>query len=257
MLQAFIITLREGLEAFLIVAISLAYLRQTGRGSLSPAIHWGVAAALVVSAGGAYLLNRAANQEWLDGPLALLAAASVSWLIVHMWRVGRRMKGEIEGRLHASTLRTGSAAFVGIFAFAFLMVAREGMETALLLIQLRETVHLAAAAVTGVAGAAGVAWLWSRYGRRINLSLFFQVTAIFLLVFVVQLVIQGFHEMAEQGFLPYSDVIHARTESWGPDSAFGHLLTYMLVVLPLAWLLLSSVVGKRPIFHKPLDSAAH
>src|SRR5689334_11579155 len=118
MLQAFIITLREGLEAFLIVAISLAYLRQTGRGSLTPAIHWGVVGALFVSGVGGYLLNRAANQEWLDGPLALVAAASVSWLIVHMWRVGRRMKGDIEGRLRASSLRTGSGAFVGIFAFA-------------------------------------------------------------------------------------------------------------------------------------------
>jgi high-affinity iron transporter len=167
------------------------------------------------------------------------------------------MKGDIEGRLRASSLRTGSGAFVGIFAFAFLMVAREGLETALLLIQLRETVHLAAAALAGVAGAAGVAWLWSRYGRRINLSLFFQVTAIFLLVFVVQLVIQGCHEMAEQGFLPYSDFIHAKTESWGPDSLFGHLLTYLLLILPLGWLLLSSVVGRRPIFHKPIDSTAH
>jgi high-affinity iron transporter len=256
MLQAFIITLREGLEAFLIVAISLAYLRQTGRGSLTPAIHWGVVVALLVSAAGGYLLNRAANQEWLEGPLALVAAASVSWLIVHMWRAGRQMKGEIEGRLRESSLRTGTAAFAGIFAFAFLMVAREGLETALLLIQLRETAHLAAAALVGVIGAAGVAWLWSRYGRRINLSLFFQVTAIFLLVFVVQLVIQGFHEMAEQGFLPFSDAIHTATESWGPDSGFGHLLTYLLVILPLGWLLLSSILGKRPIFPKPPDSGS-
>lgn len=257
MLQAFIITLREGLEAFLIVAISLAYLRQTGRAQLTAAVHWGVAVALAVSAVGAYLLYNAANQEWLEGPLALVAAASVTWMIVHMWRYGRRMKGDIEGRLRTSTARAGTGAFIGVFLFALLMVSREGMETALLLIQLRETVHLAAAALIGIGGAAGLAWLYSRYGRRINLALFFQLTAIFLLVFVVQLTIQGFHEMAEQGFLPYSTIIHERTEAWGPDSAFGHALTYLLVLAPLAWLLISSRITGRSIFHKTADSAAH
>src|SRR5580704_8886534 len=99
MLQAFIITLREGLEAFLIVAISLAYLRQTGRPQLAAAVHWGVAVAIGISALGGYLLYNAANQEWLDGPLALVAAVSVTWMIVHMWRYGRHLKGDIEGRL--------------------------------------------------------------------------------------------------------------------------------------------------------------
>jgi high-affinity iron transporter len=98
-----------------------------------------------------------------------------------------------------------------------------------------------------------VAWLWSRYGHRINLGLFFQVTAIFLFVFVVQLVIAGTHEMSEQHYLPFSDAIHAATESWGPDSAFGHLLSYLLVILPAAWLLIKAVFSKRPVFvRKPI-----
>src|ERR1700749_2427434 len=103
MLEAFIITLREGLEAFLIVAISLAYLRQTGRSQLTSAVHSGVAVALAVSGVGAYLLYNAANQEWLEGPLALVAAVSVTWMIVHMWRYGRRMKGDIEGELQTAS----------------------------------------------------------------------------------------------------------------------------------------------------------
>ena len=68
-------------------------------------------------------------------------------------------------------------------------------------------------AAVGIAGAAAVAWLWSRYGHRVNLALFFQVTAIFLLVFVVQLFIRGIHEMSEQNFLPYSAFIHDSTEA--------------------------------------------
>lgn len=239
MLQAFVITLREGIEAFLIVAISLAYLRKAGRRELAAAVHWGIAAALAISGIGGYLLYNAANQEWLDGPLAIVAAVSVTILTVHMWRAGRHMKGEIEGRLRSAGARSGMGAFAGVFLFTLLMISREGMETALLLMQLRQTFDLAAGAALGVVGAAALAWLWSRYSHRINLALFFQVTAIFLFVFVLQLFIQGIHEMSEQNFLPYSQFIHASTESWGPDSAFGHLLTYLLVLLPLSWILLA------------------
>ncbi|HZP48567.1 MAG TPA: FTR1 family protein [Vicinamibacterales bacterium] len=248
MLQAFVITLREGFEAFLIVAISLSYLRKSGRGALASAVHWGTAAAAAVSIGGGYVLFHAANQEWLDGPLAVVAAVSVTWMVVHMWRYGRRMKGDIEGRLRSTG--TGAAAFTGVFLFTGLMISREGMETALLLFQLKETIWLAVGALAGIAGAATVAWLWSRYARRINLALFFQCTALFLFVFVVQLVIKGFHEMAEQNFLPWSDIIHARTEAWGPDSAFGHLLSYLLVILPVAWLLLKAAFSRRPVFQR-------
>jgi high-affinity iron transporter len=247
MLQALVITLREGLEAFLIVAISLSYLRKSGREALTPAVYWGLASAIAVSGLGGILLFRATNQEWLDGPLAIVAAVSVLWMTIHMWRAGRRMKGDIEGRLRTSSAKPGAAAFAGVFLFTLLMVSREGIETGLLLMQLRETLYLALGAVIGVIGAAGVAWLWSRYGHRVNLALFFQVTAIFLFVFVVQLVIAGVHEMSEQRYLPYSELIHRATESWGPDSAFGHVLTYLLVVLPLGWLALKALFSRGPV----------
>jgi high-affinity iron transporter len=248
MLQALVITLREGFEAFLIVAISLSYLRQSGRAQLIGAVRWGIGVALGISALGGYLLFHAANQEWLEGPLAMIAAVSVTWMVVHMWRFGRRMKKDIEGHLRESSVKPGAAAFAGVFLFTLLMISREGVETALLLMQLRETVHLALGAALGVVGAACIAWLWSRYGHRINLGLFFQVTAIFLFVFVIQLVIAGTHEMSEQGYLPFSAAIHAATESWGPDSRFGHMLTYLLVILPLSWLLIKALFSKRPVF---------
>jgi high-affinity iron transporter len=245
--QAFVITSREGIEAFLIVAISLAYLRKVGRAELTRAVHWGIAAAVALSAGGGYFLYHAANQEMLDGPLAIIAAVSVAAMTVHMWRASRHMKGDMEGRLRSSTHRAGAAAFAGVFLFTVLMISREGMETALLLMQLRETINLLTGAALGVACAATVAWFWSRYGHRVNLALFFQVTALFLLVFVVQLFIRGIHELSEQHFLPYSEVIHTSTEAWGPDSAFGHLLTYLLVMLPAFWLLIKSSIAKTPV----------
>jgi high-affinity iron transporter len=244
MAQAFVITLREGLEAFLIVAISLAYLHKSGQRELTPAIHWGIGVALALSVLGGYLLYGAANQEQFEGPLALIAAASVTWMVVHMWRAGRKMKGAIESRLRQSSVRGGVRAFAGVFLFTVLMIAREGMETALLLLQLEET-QLILGAVMGFAAAAVLAWLWSRYGHKVDLGLFFQVTAVFLLVFVVQLVTRGIHEMSEQNMLPFSAVIHERTESWGPDSPFGHLLTYMLVVLPLLRLIAGTTFNRR------------
>src|SRR5918999_1734228 len=107
MLQAFVITLREGLEAFLIVAISLAYLRKAGRRSLIPAVHWGIAASILLSVAAGVLLARAANQALWEGVLALVAAVLVASLTVHMWKAGKRMKRDIETRLEASSARLG------------------------------------------------------------------------------------------------------------------------------------------------------
>ncbi len=235
MIQAFVITLREGLEAFLIVAVSLSYLRRTHRETLVPAVRWGVVAGLCVSIVAGVLLYRAANQELLEGPLALVAAASVAWLLAQMWRSRRRWGAEIQNRLQASATRPGFAAMSGVFLFILFMVNREGMEAALLLIQIRDVPSMFIGAVWGILGAASLAWAWARYGRGINFTLLFQTSAIFLVVFVFQLVIQGVHESAEQQLLPFSDILHTKTESWGPDSTFGHLLTYSLVILPAAW----------------------
>jgi high-affinity iron transporter len=248
MIQAFVITLREGLEAFLIVAISLAYLKKTGRHALLPAVHWGIALSVALSVAAGFLLAQANNQSLWEGVLALVAAVLVASMTLHMWRAGRRMKKNIEGRLEASSVKLGRAAFFGVFGFTVLMITREGMETALLMTQLIFTVKSAqviAGATAGTLSAAAVAWLWSRYGYRVNLSRFFQVTAVFLFVFVVQLVIAGVHEMSEQNYLPFSTAIHDSTEAWGPDGPFGHMLTYLLVLAPLGWLVFAAVFGSR------------
>jgi high-affinity iron transporter len=252
MLQAFVITLREGLEAFLIVAISLAYLKKTGRAYLAAAVRWGVGISVAVSVGAGLLLERARNQSLWEAVLAWVAAALVGSLIVHMWRTGKRMKKQIEGRLELSAARAGRAAFLGVLGFTVLMITREGMETALLMNALlfqMQAPGILAGAVAGTLAAASVAWLWSRYGHRVNLARFFQVTAVFLLVFVVQLVIYGFHELMEANIgIPHSAALHAATEPYGPDGRYGQLLTYLLVLLPLGWLILSNLVhGRKPV----------
>jgi high-affinity iron transporter len=249
MLQAFIITLREGLEAFLIIAISLAYLRKSGRQQLIPAVHWGIGASVLLSVGAAVLFQRASNQALWEGVLALTAAVLVASLIVHMWRHARTIKRDIENRLSVSAAQVGIQAAVGVFLFTLLMITREGMETALLMgtlvAQGSSAVNLLAGATLGVVAAAAMAWLWSKYGHRVNLGLFFQVTAVFLAVFVVQLFIYGFHELTEANLFPGSEALHWATEPYGPDGIYGQWLTYLLVALPMAWLAVSSLMGRK------------
>jgi len=250
MLQAFVITLREGLEAFLIIAISVAYLRRAGRLELISAVHWGMGVSVLLSVGAGMLFQRAANQALWEGILAIVAAVMVASLTVHMWRTARRMKCEIEGRLHTSTLRTDAGAFAGVFLFTLVMITREGMETALLMNALLfqvGSIQILGGAVAGVMVAAAVAWLWSRYGHRVNLARFFQVTAVFLLVFVAQLLIYAFHELTEANIFPYSETLHWATEPYGPDGRYGQYLTYMLVLLPLTWLTVSSLFSARDV----------
>jgi high-affinity iron transporter len=259
MFPAFFITLREGLEAFLIVAISLAYLRKTGRDRLVPAVHWGIGLSVLISMGAAYLFSRASNQALWEGVLALVAAVLVATLIVHMWRHGKRLKREIETRLEASAVQLGTRAFVGVFLFTVLMITREGMETALLmgsLIFQNSPFQIIAGASAGVVCAAFVAWLWSKYGHRVNLALFFQVTAVFLAVFVVQLVIYGLHELTEANLFPGSEPLHWATEPYGPDGRYGQFLTYLLVLLPLGWLAFAGLIGgNRPTPAPPSRAA--
>src|ERR687893_2235947 len=130
MLQAFVITFREGLEAFLIVAISLAFLRKSGSRHLIPAVQWGIVVSVALSVLAGYLFSRASNQALWEGVLGLVAAVSVATLTVHMWRTARRIKGEIEGQLRESVARKGVGAWIGVFLFTLLMISREGMETA-------------------------------------------------------------------------------------------------------------------------------
>jgi high-affinity iron transporter len=248
MLQAFIITLREGLEAFLIVAISLAYLRKSGQHRLIPAVRWGIGVSVALSAAAGFLFSRASNQALWEGVLAMAAAILVATLIVHMWRHARQIKREIETHLQAATAGTGVKAFLGVFLFTLLMITREGMETALLMGTLFTQLgvsSIAIGAVLGTTSAAGVAWLWSRYGHRVNLSLFFQVTALFLAVFVVQLFIYGFHELTEANLFVGSQAWHEATEPYGPDGIYGHYLSYMLVALPMAWLVFAALIGLK------------
>jgi high-affinity iron transporter len=96
-------------------------------------------------------------------------------------------------------------------------------------------------ATLGILLAALVAWAWSRYGQRVNLKRFFQVTSAFLVLFTIQLFIYAFHEFSEAGVIPGIDNAywHVMTEPYGPEGQYGEWLTYFMVLIPAGWLALA------------------
>ena len=258
MFQAFVVTLREGIESFLIVAISLSYLRKTGRAGLLGAVYWGIGISVLTSAFAGYLFSLAANRSLLEGLLAIIAAALVGSLVIYMMKAARTLKERIQSRLNlAAETSSTLSAWLGVLLFVVLMITREGMETALLLGTLlfqMKALEIFGGAVAGLLAAALLAFLWSRYGHHVDLKRFLQVTAVFLLVFVVQLVIYGVHELAEGNAFPHSAAIHDATEVYGPDGIYGKWLNFGLVAVPLAWLLISWLVGRISQYHRSPDA---
>lgn len=234
-----VITLREGIEAFLIVAIAAAYLRKTGREALLPAVWAGTACALAVSvAVGGWLLEYAV-QPLYEGWLAAVAAVLVISMAVYMNSAGRRMGREIGERIEAAATRVGAGAWLGVFLFVVLMISREGVETAFMTVAVAKNEGneaLVAGALIGTALAAALALAWLRWGRRIDLTLFFQATSIFLVLFSLQLLLYAFHEFTEAEALPLDNAYwHMATEAWA-EGSYAKLYSALMVLLPLAWL---------------------
>jgi high-affinity iron transporter len=205
MLQAFIITLREGVEAALIVAITLAYLAKVGRPELRKSVYAALVSAFVGSIGIAVILSRTQwNQDIFEGWIMLAAAFFVITMIIFMMKTGRKLKGQIEGRVG---LLAGQDAWFGLFLFVFLMVLREGVETVLILgaVSLNSSELLSfLGTLLGVIVAIVFGVMFVKGSVRINLQKFFRVTTVILFFVAAQLIISGLHELSENGVLPSS-----------------------------------------------------
>jgi high-affinity iron transporter len=206
MLEAFIITLREGVEAALIVGITLVYLAKIGRGDLRRAVYAALGAAFVGSIGMAIVISRLSwNEDVFEGWVMLGAAFFVVSVVVFMMKTGRKMKGEIESKVGG--LLAGKDAWIGLFCFVFLMVLREGAETVLILsaVTLNSTELMSfLGTLLGVIAAIAFGVMFVKGSVRINLQKFFRVTAAILFLVAAQLVISGLHELSESGVLPSS-----------------------------------------------------
>jgi high-affinity iron transporter len=269
-LQSFIIILREGFESFLLVAVILTYLRKSGQRQLVPAVFWAVGAGLAFSAALGYLLlqmqtgNAEMIERWLGPTLAgffsnealreavlgLIAIVMVLSLVIYMWRTGPKLKARMEERLGEVSVRSGWLAFAGVFLFTVLTVAREGMETALMLLQVRSP-RLIWGALLGLVAAVGMAWAWGRFGHLINIRRFFQVTGIFLVLFMIQVGIYTFHEFSEAGVLPNSEAIHTATEKFSPEGLYGQWFSVIMIAVCALWLLVAWIVDRMNGVRKP------
>ncbi len=245
--QMMVVTLREGIEMFLIVAIAVAYLRKTGRHQLLPAVGWGAAIAVLASTVlGVWLAETVVTPFW-GGVLALVAAALVLAMVIYMLRAAKRMSAEIGQRLEAAASRPGTAAWLGVFLFTVLMITREGMEFAFVAAAIARQADNAAEILSGgflgLIVAALLAAAWMRYGHRIKLALFFQVTSIFLILFTLQLFLYAFHEFTEANALPIDNAYwHLATEEWA-EGSYADAISIALILIPLAWLAYASFQG--------------
>src|SRR6266446_5842256 len=205
MLQAFIVTLREGVEAALIVGITLAYLAKIGRTDLRKTVYAALGAAFLGSIGVAVLISRLNwNEDVFEGWIMLIAAFFVVTMVIFMMKTGRKLKGQIEGKVG---LLAGEDAWIGLFFFVFLMVLREGAETVLILsaVSLNSTELMSfLGTLLGVLAAVAFGVMFVKGSVRINLQKFFRVTTAILFLVALQLVVAGLHELSESGVIPSS-----------------------------------------------------
>jgi high-affinity iron transporter len=205
MLQAFIITLREGVEAALIVGITLAYLTKIGRSELRKTVYAALAAAFLGSIGVAIVISHThLNEDVFEGWVMLVAAFFVVTMVVFMMKTGRKMKSEIEGKVG---LLAGNDAWFGLFVFIFLMVLREGAETVLILsaVTLNSSELMSfLGTLMGVLAAIAFGVMFVKGSVRINLQKFFRVTTAIMFLVAAQLLISGLHELSESGVIPSS-----------------------------------------------------
>jgi len=208
LLSAFLIALREGVEAALVVGIILVYLSRTSRVHLARFVWYGVAAAAALSLAVAIGLERwRISQDGFEGLMLLVAAIFVITMIVWMNRVARHLKKEIEQKVETYAARAGRAAGLGIFLFVFLMVLREGTELALILraVELSsEGLQTWLGTILGISVAVAVGIFFFKGTLRVPLHRFFAVTSVILMLVAFQLGLTGLHELSEAQWLPSS-----------------------------------------------------
>ncbi|MFY0407242.1 iron uptake transporter permease EfeU [Solicola sp. PLA-1-18] len=231
MLGNFLIGLREGLEASLIVSILIAYLVKSGQRSALRYIWAGVAVALALSIGAGALLEFTSRdmtfeqQELLGGSLSIVAVGFVTWMVFWMRGAARGIKAELQGRLD-DALRLGPLALVSV---AFLAVGREGLETALILWAASDTATNGTTpllgALLGIGVAVALGYLLYRGALKINLAVFFRTTGALLIVVAAGVLAYGVHDLQEARFLPgLNDLAFDVSSTIDPSGLVGTIL---------------------------------
>jgi len=232
MLANYLIGLREGLEAALVVSILIAYLIRSGRRDRLRPIWLGVAGAIATSLAAGALLTFTSRsmsfraQEIFGGSLSILAVCFVTWMVFWMRRASIHLKGDLQGKLDVA-LAMGSGALA---ATAFIAVGREGLETALFIWTAVQSTGSSAAPVTGaflgLLTAVLLGYLLYRRSVKLNLATFFRWTGAGLVVVAAGVLAYGIHDLQEAGLLGFSGmngVLFDATRALPPSSWWGAL----------------------------------
>jgi len=208
MLPSYLLSLREGIEAALIIGIVLGALRKMRRNDLTPAVWFGVVSAAVLSILAGVLLTtlglsfEGPAEQIFEGVTMFLAAGVLTWMIFWMSRQARNIKGELESGVHKAAFEGGKR---GLFVLAFLAVLREGIELALFLVAsvfASDVQQTLIGAFLGLGTAILLGWSLFATTVRLDLRRFFKVTGFLLILFAAGLVAHGVHEFNEAGVIP-------------------------------------------------------
>ena len=215
MLPSYLLSLREGLEAALIIGIVISALRKIRRTDLVPSLWFGTLSAVGVSVLAAVLLTlfglslEGSAEQIYEGLTMLLAAGILTWMIFWMSGQARHLKGELEDGVNKAAASTGKRA---IFWLAFVAVVREGVELAIFITAAffagnsenigLNIIQTLAGVVLGLGTSVLLGWSLFATTVRLDLRRFFQVTGLLLILFAAGLVAHGVHEFNEVGWIP-------------------------------------------------------
>jgi len=233
MLASFLLSLREGLEAALIIGIVLAALRKIGHASLSRSVWQGAFVAVIASILAGLALSwmgaefEGRTEEIFEGTMMVVAAIMLTWMIIWMRRQSTNLQKELEAGVKQAS--TGQGRHWALFWLSFLAVGREGIELVLFLTATQMATGLIQTllgAALGLSVAIGLGWAFFTSSKRMNLRLFFNATNILLILFAAGLLAHGVHEFNEAGVIP-SGIEHV----WNinaildENQPFGQILT--------------------------------
>lgn len=208
LLNAFLISFREGIEAVLVVMTVLVVLRKRGEEKMRKVTIAAVIAAIVACSATAYALGSIAlvNNPELEVALYGMAALAVLTMVIWMMRTGKSFKKEIETKVASySSGNSSKWAAIGLFSFVFFMVAREGFELALFLLAFGSGIggwYYVLSMIVGLGCSIGIGYMLSKGVLKVNIGKFLQATAFILLILVIQLLFDFMHEGMEAGILP-------------------------------------------------------
>ncbi len=234
-------TVSQGLQGFLPIAFALTWFRRAGEGEAAIGIRWGIAAAVPATLAALYGFQRSSRQSAWEAALAAAALLLAIWF-------GRRIRSDLPLPTADGRARRGGLWRLAFASGATILIVRQAMEIAVALgaaLELRARDPLLAISA-GATLALAASLVWVGLGSRLPDAALRGGTRLFAALFAAQAAMYLFHESAEAGLLPWSDLLHAATEPYGPDGAYGRYVSMAVFLLPVvAALRLSMRAGGR------------